>query len=89
MTARSIILVRASTRIRRLFKQQPAVRRALHSCSLMMPATGLVCNRKACFFHCLLGARQLGHRVLQEDKTLCIRNPLWLKLYRLKPRGTG
>ena len=41
------------------------------------------------FFHCLLGARQLGHRVLQEDKTLCIRNPLWLKLYRLKPRGTG
>ena len=35
ITARSVTLARASTRMRRLFRQQQAVRMALQSCSLI------------------------------------------------------
>ena len=47
MTARSVTLARASTRMRRLFSQQQAVRMALQSCSLITPARSSVCCNKA------------------------------------------
>ena len=46
-TARSVTLARASTRMRRLFRQQQAVRMALQSCSLITPARSSACCNKA------------------------------------------
>ena len=47
ITSRSVTLARASTRMRRLFRQQQAVCMALQSCSLITPARSSACCNEA------------------------------------------
>ena len=47
ITSRSVTLARASSRMRRLLKQQQAVRMSLQSCSLITPARSSVCCNTA------------------------------------------